>query len=576
MSNYDAIVIGSGMGGLTAAAYLAASGKRTLVLEAFDVIGGNTHVFHRVGKWEFDVGVHYLGGCGPNGPLPKVYRGLGIGEDRIEFLPMDNAGFDTFFLSDDTTFRAAVGWESYQLGLIKAFPAEAVGIVGVIDVLRRIGEAIDRSGSPASMGGYLKLARNCGTKAHWLMRPVKQLFDAYDISPKLRSLMTAEATAGYGSAPSRTPISIYAGFMHEYYHLGAWFPKGGGQVLSARMAEAAVAHGTEIRTRAKVDKILVRDGRVHGVRLENGEELQAPIVVSNADIKRTYLELIGAQHLRPWTVRRAKNWRMSMAWFVTYIGADIDLRGKMPNVNHIAVPSDHDVDALCAKYIENRQGLSREARLAGMARDMPMLVSINNLKDPFSSHYAPEGQTVFEAMAIAPIDPDFWGLPLDFASEDYRKNPTYLATKDELTKLMVDHTVRMIPEIDGRISWTESSTPHTQVRYTGASGGTPYGLECRVSQFGPFRPGSKTEIKGLFLAGASQSWGPGIIGATLSGLHAAGHAIGRNLAKQVFAGQVIGDPSKLPPLETDWTPAPAAKKLASRTRRAPVAAAVEG
>lgn len=93
MNRWDAVVIGSGIGGLTAAAYLAAAGKRTLVLEAADRLGGCTHVFRRK-QFEFEVGVHYLGDCGPSGVIPTILRGVGL-EDRIDFLPMDSEGFDT-------------------------------------------------------------------------------------------------------------------------------------------------------------------------------------------------------------------------------------------------------------------------------------------------------------------------------------------------------------------------------------------------------------------------------------------------------------------------------------------------
>jgi hypothetical protein len=95
---WDAIVVGSGLGGLTAAAYLTAAGKRALLLEQYDVVGGCSHAFRRRREWEFKVGVHYLGDRGPEGQIPTMLRGLGLG-DRIDFLPMDPA-------------RSAAGWSS--------------------------------------------------------------------------------------------------------------------------------------------------------------------------------------------------------------------------------------------------------------------------------------------------------------------------------------------------------------------------------------------------------------------------------------------------------------------------------
>ncbi len=108
---WDAIVVGAGAGGTAAAAYLAAAGQRTLLLEQYDVVGGCSHVFRRKGQWEFDVGIHYLGDCGPGGNLPTLLRGLAL-EDRVEFLPMDPTGFDTV-IRPGLQVRVPVGWDRY-------------------------------------------------------------------------------------------------------------------------------------------------------------------------------------------------------------------------------------------------------------------------------------------------------------------------------------------------------------------------------------------------------------------------------------------------------------------------------
>ena len=103
MREWDAIVIGAGLGGLSTAAYLATNGMRTLVLEQYSVVGGCSHVFRRHGKWEFDVGVHYVGDCAPGGSVRTSLRGVGLGE-RVEWLEMEPDGFDTLCFPD-LTFR---------------------------------------------------------------------------------------------------------------------------------------------------------------------------------------------------------------------------------------------------------------------------------------------------------------------------------------------------------------------------------------------------------------------------------------------------------------------------------------
>ncbi len=108
--SWDAIVIGSGLGGLACAAYLCAAGKRTLVLEAHYVAGGNTQTFRRPGhgrQYEFDVGVHYIGECGPEGSITRILRGAGLA-DRIAFRPLEADGYSTLIFPD-FRFRVPVG-----------------------------------------------------------------------------------------------------------------------------------------------------------------------------------------------------------------------------------------------------------------------------------------------------------------------------------------------------------------------------------------------------------------------------------------------------------------------------------
>jgi all-trans-retinol 13,14-reductase len=110
--SWDAIVIGSGLGGLACAAYLCASGQRTLVLEAHYVAGGNSQVFRReIGgrAFEFDVGVHYIGECGPDGLITRIFHGAGLAE-RVVFRPLDPDGYSELRFPD-LRFRVPASWD---------------------------------------------------------------------------------------------------------------------------------------------------------------------------------------------------------------------------------------------------------------------------------------------------------------------------------------------------------------------------------------------------------------------------------------------------------------------------------
>ncbi|GAA5083458.1 phytoene desaturase family protein [Nocardia iowensis] len=562
---FDAIVVGSGMGGMTAAAYLAAAGKRTLVLEAYDVIGGCTHAFRRAGKWEFDVGVHYLGDCGPNGQIPTILRGVGL-DKKIEFRPLDPNGFDTIVFPD-LTLKIPRGWDNYQHNLIEAFPAEARKIRRVVAILRRIGTSIDHSRTPASLLGNAKFLLAAGIHAPWAMVPLTQLLNAHRLTSGLKAAMSVQYGT-YASPPHRTPVAVHAFMLQNFLSDGAWFPKGGGQVLSARLGEVVVANGGQIRTRSAVRRILVADKTVTGVELDDGSRFTAPIVVSNADIKKTYLELVGRKHLRATTIARAQRLRMSQSFFNCYLGVDIDLSTRIDNTNFYSVPTAEDVTSLFQDLAENKAGYTKDERIEQARKRLPAYVSVTTTKDPDNPHGAPAGSSVLEVMTLAPAEPEFWGLAEwpAVGDDSYQRNPEYLRMKEGFIELMIARVAEVIPGIEEHIVWREGATPLTQHRYTRSSSGTPYGLEMSITQFGPFRPGVRTEISGLFLCGASTAWGPAVESAMLSGLHAAGAACGRDLDQEIRAGHVLGlvDDSEDP---AGWEPLAAAKKLAVRTAR---------
>src|ERR1700712_4760643 len=172
---WDAIVIGAGLAGLTAGAYLTAAGKRTIVLEDGDVVGGSTHVFRRKNRWEFDVGVHHLGNLGPDGHLPTMLCGLGL-DDRIEFLDLDHDGFETYHLPG-FEFSAPRGLDRYEERLIDAFPADERALRRFIAVMRGIGQSLDRGRAPSSWRALGASVLRGRQHSVWTLQPLQKLFD---------------------------------------------------------------------------------------------------------------------------------------------------------------------------------------------------------------------------------------------------------------------------------------------------------------------------------------------------------------------------------------------------------------
>jgi all-trans-retinol 13,14-reductase len=538
-SDWDAIVVGSGLGGLTAAAYLTTSGLRTLVLEKHYVAGGNAHVFRRKQMFEFDVGVHYLGDCGPDGLIPTVLRGVGL-EEKIEFLEMDPDGFDTLMFPG-ITFRVPKGWDRYRQRLVEAFPDDETGLHRCLDVLQDIVAEFARMKLPVEPEDVPRLVQEAPNFMRWGMRPLGELFDDCGLGQKARAILTAESGT-YALPPSRAPVMLHAALM-EHYLKGAYYPKGGGQVLPAHLVDVVRSHGGEVRTRAGVERILVEEGRAVGVRLVTGEEFRAPLVVSNADLKRTLLEMVGEEHLSPQTVARVRQYRMALPLFCVYLGLDTDLRERMPNTNYLYSNS-FDVEG---PYQDCYQGR--------VPSEPGLFITAASVKDPHAETIAPKGYSSLEIMTLVPADYRLWGVEKGpAAGEKYHRNPAYQSLKQRLTDAMVEGAERVIPGIKEHIVWKEAATPISQEHFTFSTGGTSYGIELSLDQFGPNRPSPRTEIEGLYLAGASTVFAHGIAGVMRGGVGCASAILGRDLQSEIEAGHVFGDPAKLTGGGPDWDP----------------------
>ncbi|MBS1151949.1 MAG: Phytoene dehydrogenase or related enzyme [Myxococcaceae bacterium] len=334
--------------------------------------------------------------------------------------------------------------------------------------------------------------------------------------------------------------------LTQHYLEGAWFPKGGGQVLSDRLAAAIEEHGGKILLCSPARRILVEAGRVTGVEIDSHHlgrrVVRAPIVISNADYKRTVNELVGAAHFSKKTVARVERAEMSPAFGVLYLGLSRDLKAEgHPRTNYWIFPNP-DLEAEYA------------AAARGEVGHTPMAyISIASLKDPTNRRVAPPGITNLQVMSLAPSSPAAWGVTeAELLSGAYRKSAGYQAKKRAFAEAMLRSASRVFPGIDQQIVYQEVATPLTHRRYTGATGGTSYGLAHTPAHFLRGRPGSKTELPGLYLAGASCRTGHGIAGVMMSGVAVTAELLGGRVWGEVFGKENAGPrPTNLTALRPD-------------------------
>lgn len=555
---WDVVVVGSGPGGLTAAACLAAAGRRVLVLEAHDLAGGNAQVFRRhhtgpdgaTAEYEFDVGVHYIGDCGPGGLFPSIFGALGVG-DRIEFRPLDPDGFDTLHFAD-LTFRVPAGWDAYLDRLVAAFPGERAGLERVVGVLRSVAE----EGRARVLPGA-----DTPTFDRWAFRPLSELFSQGELSP--RACAVLDHWSGlYAGAPSRTAVAMHASII-DHYMRGAYYPAGGGQVIPARLVQVVEAFGGEVRTLAPVRRIVVDDGRCRGVELEDGTTIAADVVVSNADHSRTVLGLVGEQHWDPATVSWTRRARMTLGLVCVYLVVDLDLLDG-PNTNHFVFPT-YRTDDLYAELDDAEVDTSEVFAYVAMA----------SRKDPDNPHLCPPGCTNLQIMTLAPRGTDWWGVersPVEGGR--YRRDPTYRRRKQELTDALIDAAeAALADELAGErlrdhVVHLETATPLSQERYTRSTGGTSYGYEHSPDQSGSNRPQHRTEIEGLWLVGAGTASGHGIAGTMVGGVNCAGGILDRPLLVEMMMGTSLVEAGAVPADPDDFDPVEWSRGRRLRERRA--------
>ena len=155
-----------------------------------------------------------------------------------------------------------------------------------------------------------------------------------------------------------------------------------------------------MRTRSPVDRIRIENGRVAGVVLgKTGQEIDAKVVVSNADLKRTILDLVGESRFAPETVKRVRSFRMATPLFCVYLGLDVDLAAQgIPNTNRFFIGT-YDIE-----------GIYDRIDAGEIPADSVAYVTAATLKDPVSRHFAPKGYTSLQIMTVAPGDHEIWNL----------------------------------------------------------------------------------------------------------------------------------------------------------------------
>ncbi len=543
---HKAIVIGTGAGGLMAAASLARRGFEVTALERAKQLGGYLNPFARR-HFLFDPGVHYVGQCRKGELMWGVLRSVGVDAEQI-FCGMDPDGYDVLRFPG-FEMRMCAGLERYRDRLARAFPGDVADIDAFFATLRAIRDITEKRPEHRGLGALAR-ARGVPRFLYWSRKTFGELLEHHFRNPRLRSILGAQC-GDYGLPPSKAPAILGTGVLLHFME-GAYFPRGGSGSLRDALVDSARRRGAVFRRRAEVQTIRTHRGRVVGVTLANGDELEADVVVSAIDPVLTYDRLLADTPLPTSLRRKVRRTVPSAASICVFLGMKRDLRQHGLGANNVWDYPTWDLDE------------AFEAATRGVVPDeWAFFLSPNSLKDDTRS-MAPEGCSTLEVVTLAPFAPFAKWAHL----KSFKRGPEYEAKKRELADSVMASVNERWPGLVGDVVVEDVASPVTNIHYAGSPAGSIYGPAATPDQFGlnAYRPWSP--IAGLYLAG-SGVLGPGVATCLASGAVAAKLASKRSLRAAVAAA--------LPrPRATAALPAGGGGSLYSATPRSASAAPASG
>ena len=510
--SYDAIIVGSGLGGLSTAAFLSKEGKKVLVLEKHYTPGGFTHVFTRTG-WEWDVGVHYVGEV--HRPHTDIYRAFEyITEGRLKWAQMDDVYDKIFFGDEEFDFPSSP--EAFKVKMKTYFPEpkdqEAIDkYVALIYESQRsqkfyFAEKMLRPFLTKLLGNWMRKKALKGNKTTY-----EVLHEITD-NEKLIAVLTGQY-GDYGLPPRQSSFMMHA-MLVKHYMNGANYPVGGAGQIFESIAPLIWRAGGAVFNNAEVKEIIVSDGKATGVRMADGKEFFAPAIISDAGIYNTYQKLLPARvNDEIHSEEFFKNLQPSFGHVCLYIGINRpNSELKLGKANYWIYPKSYDHDQNIEKFTKDYKA------------PLPVVyISFPSSKDPDWEKRFPNKTTV-EIITPAPYE---WYE--QWADKRWKKRgEEYEKLKEEFSQRLLEALYEKHPDLRGKIDYYELSTPLSTKHFANYQYGELYGIDHTVARFNQRYLKPHTPIKNLYLTG-QDIVSCGIGGALMSGVMTASALTGNIL-----------------------------------------------
>lgn len=483
---FPVVVIGGGLGGLSAGAILARQGFPVTLLERHDKPGGYATAFERNGgRFLFDVSLHATA-ASSDGPIREIFEAAGV-LDKVETVELPE-------LCRIITPDHGITWpqrnpEAIVQQLSELVPAEADGIRGFFDEIMSV---LDDAMKPFDRDSWWDTITFPLTHRNmWRLREdtLADILDRHTQDKQLRSILSV-FWGYYGLPPSRLSGFLYAIATASYVRFGAHYVLRRSQDLSDALMTSIEAAGGTVMLNTEAEGIEVDKDTVSGVRLVDGRSLPARAVISNANAPDT-LEML-PEELRASAdshdyVARLDAEQPSLSTFLVWLGLNREIRGEV---------SGYEV------FLE-RSGDVEESYQGALACD-PERAGIGvTIYDNAYAGYSTPGTSTVALLMLCGYEP--WRR---FEADYFAgRKEAYREEKNRIADRLIDIAEeRVIPGLRDMIEVKVAATPLTNVRYTKNPGGAIYGYEQTVDNTFINRIGTRTPFKGLYLGSA---WGSG-------------------------------------------------------------------
>lgn len=477
---YDAIVIGAGVGGLMCANLLAETGMKVLLAEQHYVVGGYCSAFNRKG-FKFDAASHFYPLLGNEEAITgKLLRRLGVSTEWAKMDPVDH-----FHFPDGTRYSVPADYDRYLAEVKTMFPQEAESIDRFFGEVRTL-----------YLLGLLAYFRGVQTDrlSPYENVSLRTALDRHFKDEKLKLLLTGDCPH-WGSPPRRVSY-VFDSMLRLAYFLGNYYPIGGSQRFADDLAEVIKGAGGDVVLRAAARRIGVEKDRVTGVELELGPAnkrrrvfARSSRVISNADIMQTCTRLLGEKYYPANYLDQLRGMQRSFPCYLMHIGLK-------------------DTDA---EELEEAQGYYWDEwdpdDLGTTALRFKFFVPTM-----FDRGIAPDGGQIVIIQKAMEVQYD--------TVDDWERH------KAEIDKFVLGHLERIIPRFSERISVQLSASARTSFRFTLNEGGSMLGWEMSPGQLGEERPGVEGPVEGLYYTGHWTRPGGGITPVIVSAMKAAGAITG--------------------------------------------------